>query len=149
MTCERCDKQVSANKRWCKACCEEMGVAVVTQRNEEPMEGITHILMTFDSKPQEDLYRADGMLVASRQADVVRFGHDIATAQSRLFLNEDQAKAWLRRLADVDILAQDLGQPMTDLAWSYQTAPAAATIEARNAETLLTLPGKHTSVRMN
>lgn len=109
---------------------------------------VTHILMKFDSKPQEDLYRADGMLVASRQSDMVRFGHDIATAQSRLFLNERTASAFLRLLADVDLIAAADGVNLHERVNGYATAEQLAirlnlkaSIEVRNAETLLTVAG--------
>jgi len=123
-------------------CIEQMAARIVDAREEEPLERSTHILTFYDSKDQEDLYRADGMLVASRQADVVRFGHDIATAQSRLFLNVEMAKAWLRKLAEVDSSASAAGVPLHEMVYNYAQLSAQISIEERNAESLLTLPGR-------
>src|SRR6185312_14838671 len=110
--CERCQKPVSENKRYCRACIEEMAQDAVSAREEEPMENATHILTKYDgTRPDtraaykaEDLYRSNGLLIASRQDDVVRYGDDISTARNHLFLNEETASAFLRRLADVDMV---------------------------------------------
>lgn len=109
---------------------------------EGPLNETTHIITSYDSKDQEDLYRADGMLVASRQGDVVRFGNDIATAQSRLFLSADKAKAWLRKAAQIDVSASAAGKPLSDVAYNYANISEPVSIEERNAESLLTLPGR-------
>ena len=111
------------------------------------MDETTHIIVKLDSKGQEDLYRADGMLVASRQGDMVRFGHDIATAQSRLFLNKELAAAWLRKVAEIDLMAEDKELPLH--AVIECESPFAATFEERDGESLLTLPGKHTQVSLH
>lgn len=136
-----CGRAVSANKRYCMSCIEDIALATVAAKEEEPLNETTHILTTYDSKDQADLYRADGMLVASRQGDLVRFGHDIATAQSRLFLNVDFAKAWLRKLAEVDLKAQADEVPLHECVYAYGSIHRTAAIEERNAESVLTLPG--------
>lgn len=145
---KKCGRNVSANKVYCMRCVEEMAQATVEAREEEPMDGITHIITKFASKNQEDLYRADGMLVASRQGDVVRFGHDIATAQSRLFLNADFAAQWLRKLATFDRACEAKGRPLWELIHSMPKGLAPAAIEERDSESLLTMPGNHTQVRL-
>lgn len=137
-----CGRLVSGNKHRCMHCIEEMALAAVEAKEEEPLAETTHIITTYDSKDQEDLYRADGMLVASRQGDVVRFGNDIATAQSRLFLNVEASKAWLRKLAQVDVRAAAQGAAMGELAYNYANIAEPVSIEERNAESLLTLPGR-------
>ncbi len=148
--CEKCERPISANKRWCMDCVKEMAQAGVEAREEEPMEETTHIIVKLESKGQEDLYRADGMLVASRQGDMVRFGHDIATAQSRLFLNKEMAAAWLRVVAQIDMYASDGGVALHVVI--ERGAPASgyiAVFEERDGESLLTLPGKHTQVSLH
>jgi hypothetical protein len=137
-----CGRRVSGNKLRCLRCIEKMAQATVEAKEEEPLENTTHIIMYFDSKDQEDLYRADGMIVASRQGDIVRFGHDIATAESRLFLNKELAKAWLRKLAEVDRIAAQEGLKLHELVNNYASIEAPVSIEERNAESLLTLPGR-------
>jgi hypothetical protein len=136
-----CGKVVSANKDRCQECIQ-LAQAAVEAKSGQPAEASTHILTRYDSKDQEDLYRADGMLVASRQNDIVRFGHDIATAQSRLFLNVPLAKAWLRKLAQVDLAASAAGKPLHELVYNYAALTGDVSIEERNAESLLTLPGR-------
>jgi len=135
-----CGKVISANKDRCQECIQ-FAAAAAQAKSEHPAAQSTHILTRYDSKDQEDLYRADGMLVASRQSDMVRFGHDIATAQSRLFLNVECAKAWLRKLAEVDLVASGAGVALHEVVYGYATMTMTAAIEERNAESLLTLPG--------
>ena len=147
--CDKCGRTVSSNKHYCMTCIKEMAQAGVEAKEEEPMDETTHIIVKLDSKGQEDLYRADGMLVASRQGDMVRFGHDIATAQSRLFLNKEMAAMWLRKLAALDIECHDEGVTLhsrIELAWLARQVPV---IEERDGESLLTLPGKHTQVSLH
>lgn len=148
--CEKCTKPISSNKRWCLDCIKEMAQAGVEAREEEPMDETTHIIVKLDSKGQEDLYRADGMLVASRQGDMVRFGHDIATAQSRLFLNKELAAAWLRKVATIDILAAESGVALhAIIECGLPEGHFSAVFEERDGESLLTLPGKHTQVSLH
>jgi hypothetical protein len=123
-------------------CIEEMARSAVEAKEEEPLEQTTHILTKYDSKDQEDLYRADGMMVASRQGDIVRFGHDIATAQSRLFLNVEFSRGWLRKLAQVDAYASRAGVALHEAVYNYAQIEETVSIEERNAEALLTLPGR-------
>lgn len=137
-----CGRLVSGNKHRCMDCVKEMAHAAVEAKEEDPLEQTTHIITTYDSKDQADLYRADGMLVASRQSDVVRFGYDIATAQSRLFLNVELAKAWLRKLAELDVYASASGVPLAEVVYRYAQVVENVSIEVRNAESLLTLPGR-------
>ncbi len=117
------------------------------------MDETTHIIVKLESKGQEDLYRADGMLVASRQGDMVRFGHDIATAQSRLFLNKELAAAWLRKVAMIDIYAEDAGLPLHSVIEKperiFIVEMDVVKFEERDGESLLTLPGKHTQVSLH
>ena len=128
-----CGKTVSREGETCLDCTKN--IMAMDQAKQEPVQGpCTHILMIHASRKQEDLYRADGMLVASRQEDVVRFGHDIATAQSRLFLNVESAQAFIRKMADLDIEAEGMGEPVFRLVYGYSKVPARATIEERDIE---------------
>ena len=138
--CEKgCGRPVSGNKKWCMECIEEAAHAGIQAREEEVQAGSTHVIMQIPSQHQEDLYRADGMLVASRQGDIVRFGHDISTAQNRPFLNEDLAAIWLRKLADVDLVAQAQGVHLHEVANTYASMEHKAFIEERNAERRIVL----------
>jgi hypothetical protein len=145
--CENgCGRRVSANKRYCTRCIEEMAVDAVNAREEKPMDKATHIISKYNgTRPDnratykaEDLYRADGLLIASRQDDVVRYGTDISTARNHLFLNEECASKFLHRLADVDMLCQrdavELRERI-DMYPSLDQCPRVAVIEERDAGT--------------
>jgi hypothetical protein len=134
------------------ACIDEMGHAAIQAKEDHPMDETTHILIGLPSKQQEDLYRADGMLVASRQSDIVRFGHDISTAQSRLFLNADHAKAFLRRLAVVDLYAEAHRTPLSEQVYGYNaeaTLKHKAVIEERDGESLILGVGSTATKRLH
>lgn len=149
-SCERCRKTISGNKRWCMTCVEKMAatsVAVEDLKKEEPLSDTTHILIkrdysderTRETNKAEDLYRADGLLIASRQADVVRYGDDISTARNHIFLNEDLAAAFLRRLADVDLVCQKDCVFIHDRIYIYanvERCPLASHVEVRDGESL-------------
>lgn len=148
--CERgCGKRVSGNKKVCMSCIEELAAVRVTQRNEEPMDNATHIMIVFDTKDkdQDDLYRADGLLVSSRQNDMVRFGHDIATAQTRGFINSTRAKEFIRKVANIDIEAQRRGVGLLTLIEQYAEFQGnGAIIDERNGDSLIVMPGNHSHV---
>lgn len=151
--CERgCGKRVSGNKKICMGCIEEAAAVLVTQKNEEPMDNATHIMIVFDTKDkdQDDLYRADGLLVASRQNDMVRFGHDIATAQTRGFINSTRAKEFIRKMANVDIEAQSKGVNLLTLIEKYAELQGnGALIDERNGDSLIVMPGSHSHVQFD
>lgn len=141
--CENgCGRRVSANKRFCMTCIERMAhlQAVIRDlKNEEPMENCTHILIrhkNVNGVDTEDLYRANGMLCASRQKDIVRFGTDISTAQNRPFLNTELASAFMRVMAEVDLKAQEQMLPLHEVIDTYVTLEGEpkAIIEERDAE---------------
>lgn len=168
--CERCKRSVSANKRYCLPCIEEMASDAVNAREEKPMDTATHIISKYNgTRPDvratykaEDLYRADGLLIASRQDDVVRYGTDISTARNHLFLNEETASAFLHRLADVDLLCQRDGVELRERIALYvdqEKCPRASVIDLRDAGTkeletddgrkiMLATPGQIHSVKM-
>ncbi len=103
----KCGKTISGSKDYCARC------AANEVLGSQPLgDGVTHILVDLASKKQEDLYRADGMLVASRQGDQIHFTEDIATAQHRLFLSDKLASLFLRRVADIDLWAHANCQPV-------------------------------------
>jgi hypothetical protein len=131
--CGGCGRLVSREGETCLKCTRNV-TALEVAKQDAPAAHATHILMIHASRKQEDLYRADGMLVASRQDDLVRFGHDIATAQSRLFLNSELAAAWIRRMADIDIEAEAIGEPVFKLVYGYERIPERALIETRDIE---------------
>lgn len=136
--------------------------------------GVTHIIRSYDgvrlSGPgietkykAEDLYRADGLLVAARQDDVVRFGDDISTAQNRLFFDEETAARFLRRLADVDLVCMAQSEPMHKLIYIYADevkCPRAAVIDpqtgsekeihrADGSRVMLATPGNMHSIKLH
>ncbi len=154
--CDRCGKPVSENKGLCLPCIEETAANIVTAKNEEPMENATHVMINFPAmkefgdKPHRDLYRADGLLVASCHDDRVLFGHDISTAQSRLFLTPEMAVAFLRRMADVDLVCEQDGVALADRVNNYALIPKAAVIEERDTEpSLIVAPGNRSLIRAN
>ncbi len=135
-------------------CIEEMAANIATNRNEEPMDNATHVMLRFSAQPkkeQDELYRADGMLIACRQGERVSFGNDIATAQTRTFMSFDSAYMFLRRMADLDLIAGSEKTPIALLVDGYldlERFPVAAVIDERNAESLISMPGKHSGIDM-
>lgn len=134
-----CGRLVSGNKLRCMHCIKEAAQATVEAKEGEPLEDTTHIIMQFESQNREDLYRADdGMLIACRQAEIVRFGTEPKEAANRLFLNAEFASKWLRRLAGFEIVSR---KGNLTLASVIETAePAEVKIEDRNAEHLISMP---------
>lgn len=113
------------------------------------MDNATHVMIVFDTpdKDQDDLYRADGLLVSSRQNDMVRFGHDIATAQTRGFINPTRAKEFIRKMANVDIEAQRRGVNLLTIIEQYAEFQVnGAVIDERNGDSLIVMPGSHSHV---
>ncbi len=122
----------------------------------------THLLIRV-GKDNDDLYRADGMLICARQADAVHFGNDVSTFHTRRFLSWKQAAEFVRVVADMDILSQERG--LTDDAgfmklvanYRFEQRLAAAesrnlpkaVIEDRDGECLLSLPGRTTGVDLS
>lgn len=135
-----CGQRVSGNKHRCMKCIEAEARATVKAKEDEPLEGTTHIITVHRTEDQEDLYRADGMLVASRQKDIVRFGSDISTAQNRLFLNPELAAAWLRKLAEVDVEASARGKALHQVVDGYASISHQVSFEERNLEAVLVMP---------
>lgn len=108
------------------------------------MEGITHIIMITASQDREDLYRADGMLLASRQGDMVRFGNEPKEAGNRLFLNSDFAKAWLRKVPAMDLHTRKDGRlNVTDAIERATSGMIGIVIEERDAEHIILQPQGH------
>lgn len=140
-----CNHQVSDNKERCADCLVEAAHALVNARNEEPMDDVTHIIMTTASQDREDLYRADGMLLASRQGDLVRFGNEPKEAGNRLFLNTDYAKAWLRKVPMMDLATRKDGRLNVTDAIERDSAALGAQIkiEERDAENIIIQPQGH------
>lgn len=134
-----CGRQVSASRTHCLACVEHEARVEVT-RKEEPLKETTHVLLVHHTMDSEDLYRADGLLVASRQKDLVRFGSDISTAQNRPLLNSDLAKAWLRKLAEVDVVAARESLPIHQVVDRYPSINEEVVIEERDIETRVIQP---------
>ncbi len=136
---------ISGNKEYCDDCVKSLNAEadLADSFNEvsgvAPREGATHILMCMPSRDQEFLYRADGMLCSTRHKDKVLFGDDIATMQSRLFMNIDSAKAWIRRIADVDLYAENRGERLGFHLEDYRKIPVAAVIEERDGESMVVL----------
>ncbi len=154
--CETCGKPVSGNKRWCMNCIEQTAAAIVNAKTEEPMDNATHVIINwppakeFGDKPHWDLYRADGMLVASTHADRVIFGHDINTCQTRLFLTVELAHAFLKRMADIDIICGRDGVGLADRIHAYPSIPVAAVIDERDTDpSLIVVVGNRTLIRAN
>jgi hypothetical protein len=137
--CPGCNAVISINKDACQNCASTQA-GLMQAKKGAPLAGSTHILISHESQDQEDLYRADGMLVASRQKDLVRFGHDIGTAQTRLFLNPELAKAWLKKLAEVDVRAHREGVELYKIIWQYGEASEEVHIEVRLLEKQLIIP---------
>ena len=124
------------------------------RQKEDPTTQPTHIMIFFRTpdKDQDDLYRADGILVASRQNDMVRFGQDIATAQTRGFLNYDLAQKFIRKLANVDIEAERQGVSLLALVEGYtKYQQNGAVIDERDGDreggSLIIKPGNHSHVQ--
>ncbi len=166
-----CGRVVSANKLYCMECIEIMANDVV-QSKDEPMDPrTTHIIERYSSsRPDtratykaEDLYRVDGLLIASRQDDVVRYGDDISTARNHLFMNEETASKFLHRLADVDMICQRDGVHLRERIYQYtnpELCPHAALIHmleggvkevetAGGGKVRLALPGNMHSVKLH
>lgn len=158
-----CEATVSGNKSYCATCQAARDLHNVTGDGVTP--GTTHIINNFQLSGQDSeyLFRADGMLVAVRHADSVKFGNDIPTMQSRNFMTAKMAAAWLRIVADADLVAEQEGRPLvgepivTEMGiarvhsgylWNYGKYPNAAVIECRDLErddtgkARLVLPGK-------
>ncbi len=171
--CEKCnDRPISENKSWCLQCIEEAAANNVSVRDEPAAEGATHILVSrngvmTDDKGRSagfkahDLYRADGLLIASRQDDIVRYGDDISTARNHIFLNDASALAFLKRLADVDLVCQREGVFIHTRVYIYanpELCPVAAVFDARteddievqgpNGKIVLATPGNRHSLKM-
>lgn len=137
--CPGCNRAISINKEECASCIGRKAKEFEAKA-QNPAPGSTHIVVVHESQDQEDLYRADGMLVASRQKDVVRFGHDIGTAQTRLFFNASLAMEWLRKLAQVDIYAHEKGVALHEVIWQYGQITRPVDIESRFLEKSLIIP---------
>lgn len=145
-----CGRIVSGNKLRCADCIVESARALVDARNEEPLEETTHIIMQTLSQDREDLYRADGMLLASRQGDLVRFGNEPKEAGNRLFLNKEFAAAWLRKVPAMDLATRKDGRLNVTDAIERESAGIPVVIEERNAENIIIQPsGMATSVLKN
>jgi hypothetical protein len=147
-----CGRVVSGNKLRCADCIVESAHALVNARNEEPLEETTHIIMKTESQDREDLYRADGMLLASRQGDMVRFGTEPKEAGNRLFLTPAFAAVWLRKVPAMDLHTRKDGRlNVTDAierACAADSGPVL--IEERDAEHIIIQPqGNATSVLRN
>lgn len=128
-----CGRRVSANKDTCFVCADD--VKTVSEAKERPIDATkTHILVRHKTVDQTDLYRIDGLIVASQQKDLVRFGSDISTAQNRLFFNAETARAWLRRLADVDLHAAADGVPLHTIVDTYPAIDQKATFDEHDLE---------------
>lgn len=145
-----CGRIVSGNKLRCADCIVESAHALVNARNEEPLDETTHIIMRTLSQDREDLYRADGMLLASRQGDMVRFGNEPKEAGNRLFLNPEFAALWLRKVPAMDLATRKDGRLNVTDAIERETAGIAVLIEERDAEHIIIQPqGNATSVLRN
>jgi hypothetical protein len=145
-----CGRVVSGNKLRCADCIVESAHALVNARNEEPLEQTTHIIMRTQSQDREDLYRADGMLLASRQGDLVRFGNEPKEAGNRLFLNPEFAALWLRKVPSMDLATRKDGRLNVTDAIERDSAAIAVVIEERDAEHIIIQPqGNATSVLRN
>jgi len=151
--CARCRKPISVNKDFC-ADCMTAELKSTEARKGAPELGSTHVMIVHDSQDQRDLYRANGMLVASQQNDMVRFGQDVGTAQTRCFLNRDCAVAFLVTLAKLDLYAQLRAVDVREVAYEYpiiDEAPetpriGAVVIEERQLERALLIPA---AVKLN
>ena len=145
-----CGRIVSGNKLRCADCIVEAAHALVNARNEEPLTEVTHIIMQTLSQDREDLYRADGMLLASRQGDLVRFGNEPKEAGNRLFLNKEFAAAWLRKVPKMDLATRKDGRLNVTDAIERDSADIVVVIEERDAEHIIVQPaGLATSVLRN
>lgn len=146
-----CGRIVSGNKLRCADCIVESAHALVNARNEEPLEETTHIIMRTLSQDREDLYRADGMLLASRQGDMVRFGNEPKEAGNRLFLNPEFAALWLRKVPAMDLATRKDGRlNVTDAIERETAGMTGIVIEERDAEHIIIQPqGNATSVLRN
>ncbi len=109
----------------------------------QPGPAPTHIIMTFGEHGRDDLYRADtGMLLASRQADCVRFGVEPKETGNRFFLDHECAARWIRLLPRMEMYTRTQGRlTLADAVDRYQdpafVEPAdipAVVIEERNGQ---------------
>ncbi len=135
-----CGRIVSGNKLRCADCIVESAHALVNARNEEPLDHFTHIIIQTLSQDREDLYRADGMLLASRQGDMVRFGNEPKEAGNRLFLNKDFAAAWLRKVPAMDLATRKDGRLNVTDAIERDSADIRVEIDVRDGEHLIIQP---------
>ena len=143
-----CGARISFGHTMCLACSQMKQVQEQKQREHDEMRkavteesialGTTHIIMAFRSQSREDLYRADGMLLASRQGEVVRFGMEPKEAGTRLFLNADFASAWLHKLAGMEMLTRKGTLSLSDAV--EKEIQAEVFIEYRDAEKLIVMP---------
>jgi hypothetical protein len=145
-----CGRVVSGNKLRCADCIVESAHALVNARNEEPLNETTHIIIQTLSQDREDLYRADGMLLASRQGDMVRFGNEPKEAGNRLFLNSEYSAAWLRKVPAMDLHTRKDGRLNVTDAIERDSADIRVEIEVRDGEHLILQPqGNALSVLKN
>ena len=138
-----CGRRVSGNKRFCMTCIETRAQALIEAREKEPMDKATHIIMRFPSQNREDLYRADnGMLVASRQSECVRFGIEPKEAGNRLFLNAEFAALWLRTLPGAEIVTRTSRLTLADVIDRHpdEAKSEEFVIEERDAESVILMP---------
>lgn len=65
----------------------------------------THCIRNFPAKDRSELIRlSDGMVIACRQNTTVIFGEDPNIQQrTRVFMDSTYAKAFMRKLADIDL----------------------------------------------
>lgn len=116
--CPGCGVPISGSKETCQAC-GEVREEIREKVNRGVPAGVTHVILRHESIGLEELYRADGMFVGGRKNDKIHFGEDIATSQSRFFLNNDLASQYVLTLAHIDLVAQKQGKPLIELVRAY------------------------------
>lgn len=99
----------------------------------------THVLLIEASQATEILFRvSDGMMLGECQKNVVVFGAEPNKKTSRVFIDHENATAFLRYVAHLDAAKI---HPLQDYMTFPQLAePGNAVIEERNVEGLIVLP---------
>lgn len=89
----------------------------------------THIVIRYDSQDSDILFRAvDGIAIGQRKRTVIVYGEDSNKKQSRVFIDSEHAKQWLRgKCADLDL--------------THTGAPGPVSIDERDGEPLIQMPG--------
>jgi hypothetical protein len=90
-------------------------LADLQARENEIPAGTTHIVWIYTGDKAAMLFRAsDGMMLGMKKQETVVFGENKNRGQSRVFIDQKAAEAWLKKLAQYDMRAQANGSTIED-----------------------------------